>query len=236
MLRKIFIFAIYFISIICYSQENQRKENVLKSLKIKIENFDETVYSEKKITNSANYILCLPIINNQDIGLINYNLIIIICDINGKILKKYIDINSISSDAIALTSTEIDTANYLIKENLKAFGIRLNFRNNSKPNPYSSQNFLLFYEKKDSIKKILDYQINEYRGEWDLNCNGEFEDETGYISFEKTETNGFKNLKIKTKIEKIFLTGNNSKTGDCNEKVLKSFKTQILKYKGGIYQ
>ena len=82
MLRKIFIFAIYFISIICYSQENQRKENVLKSLKIKIENFDETVYSEKKIPNSANYILCLPIINNQNIGLINYNLIIIICDPN----------------------------------------------------------------------------------------------------------------------------------------------------------
>ena len=44
------------------------------------------------------------------------------------------------------------------------------------------------------------------------------------------------NLKIRTKIEKRFLTGKNSKTGDCNEKVLKSFKTQILKYKEGIYQ
>jgi hypothetical protein len=69
-----------------------------------------------------------------------------------------------------------------------------------------------------------------------LNCNGEFEEKTGYISFEKSETNGFKNLKIRTKIEKRFLTGKNSKTGDCNEKVLKSFKTQILKYKEGIYQ
>lgn len=236
MKRKIFILIFCFLFTFYFSQINNREENVLTELKVKVENNDDILYSEKKIPNSENYILCLPIINNQDNGLINYDLYIIICNNQGEILKKYVELNSISSDAIALTSTEIDTANYLIKEDTRAFGIRLNYRNNSQPNPYSNQTLLLFYEKGKTIKKVLDYQIYEYHGEWDLNCNGEFEEKTGYISFEKSVINGFKNLKIRTKVEKRFLTGKNSKTGDCNEKVIKTFKTKILKYKKGIYQ
>lgn len=240
--QKLFILFLFCQSVFYYTQvispEKQRINHILSALRIKSENFEETVYSEKKMPERENqYIVCLPIVDTKDESLINYDLYVIICDTNGSILHKYFEKNAYTSDAIALDFTEVDTGMYTIKTNIRAFGIRAHFRNGSQPNPYSSEEISLFYLDDSKIKNILNhYQIDQSAGEWDLKCNGEFEESTGYISIEPTQNNGFYNLKIKTKIKKRQLIGKDKKTGDCKEKISQTFQTNILKFSKGQYR
>lgn len=152
---------------------------------------------------------------------------------SGKILNKFYESNAWTSDAINLLSIEIDTSLYLLNEQTRAFGIRINYTGSSRPNPYSRTDLSLFITKNNELKRILkDFSMNNFIGEWDTICSGEFEDLTSFINIDKTKNNGFYNIIVKQKIKK---TQNIPTKGDCIEKVKSIQKSKTLKYNGEIY-
>ena len=160
--------------------------------------------------------------------------IIIANNRNGKILNKFYEPNAWTSDAINLTSIGIDTGLYILNDQTRAFAIRVGYTGSSRPNPYNKIELSLFIPDNNSLKKILkDYPIDDFIGEWDTNCSGEFEETKSIIEIDKSKTNNFNNLIIKTKITKILSIPTKN---DCLEKKQTSQRSTKLKFNRNNYQ
>jgi hypothetical protein len=181
---------------------------VLKQLNLKETDILEELYAIKTIPyNESLTILAIPKITKQEIDSSNndyyeFDLYVLVVEsASGKIKNKFFEQDALTSDAIVLNSLEIDTGLYFLDKNIRAFGIRVNYRGSSGPNPYSKTDLSLFINDKNSLKRVLEnYPISEYHGEWNMNCFGEFETIESTIDIDKTKSNNFFNLKIKQKI------------------------------------
>jgi hypothetical protein len=228
--------------IILYSNKNEiqkvsKKENsllskILKQLKLTNKDIQEELYVEKIMPNDKSLsIIVIPKIvskedNDESLDLDSY--ILVVENKTGNIKSKFYESNSWTSDAIALTSIEIDTAPYLLNKTNRGFGIRVNYTGRSNPNPYSQTDLSLFIEEGKILKRVLkDFPISEFHGEWDMNCNGEFETVESTIIIDKVITNNFYNLKIK---QKITDEKNHKVKDDCIEKKVYKSKMVTLKY------
>ncbi|MHC5309570.1 PA3715 family protein [Myroides sp. LJL116] len=161
-------------------------------------------------------------------------LIVVVENKSGKILNKFYDSNAWFSGAITLESIEIDTGLYLLNEQTRAFGIRINLQGSSRVTPYSTTELSLFIPEDNQLKRVLkNYPVKNYRGDWDMNCRGEFESTTSYIDIGKTKSNGLYNLIVKGKTNII---KNIPTEDDCIEESYSSQQVTTLKYNGDIYQ
>lgn len=152
----------------------------------------------------------------------------------GIILNKFFEPNAWTSDAINLVNIEIDTGLYKLNETTRAIGIRVNYSGSSRPNPYYQTDLSLFIAQNSELKKILqDFPISEFHGEWDTNCRREFEDVKSFINIDKTKSNGFYDLIVKSKTKK---TKNIPTDNDCIEKVKTYQNFRKLKFNGTKYQ
>lgn len=143
--------------------------------------------------------------------------------------------NGWDSDAIRIAEIVIDTANYLVKDDLRAFGVRIYFLGASKPNPYSSKTISLFVPVADKLLKILDaYEVYSHWGEWDMKCTGEFINVNKILIIDSNKTEGFYDIEasIATTTMETFEKGED----DCDEKETTQKSKQILKYTNGNYQ
>ncbi|KMQ60193.1 hypothetical protein ACM46_18375 [Chryseobacterium angstadtii] len=212
-----------------------RFENIIKSLKLDKVKIKEEFCTEKKMPNAENaYIAVLPILQGkeeEDFFVIrNY---IVITDEKGGIKNQYFDPVEITSDAIMLRGLTIDTGLYNISSEIRAFGLKVYVQNGSQPNPYSSETISLYYPAAQTLKKVLnEFELSRYSGEWDTRCTGESDDDHSVIMMDKTKTNHFTDLKIKT-------ISVNRKTkevnGDCKENETSKTSYRILKFKNGKY-
>jgi hypothetical protein len=237
-MKKILLLIILsFVNIVNAQEiESVRFENIVKTLKLNKSRIKNEFCTEKKMPNAEDsYIVVIPVLvgeYEEDFFTIkNY---ILITDEKGNIKNQYLDPREITSDAIRLYSMVIDTGLYTIGSNIRAFGLKVIFEGSSRPNPYSSEDISLYYPVGKTFKKVLnEFNLSSSSGEWDTNCAGEFEDETSVIMLDKTKTNNFTDLKIKTKIT---ATINKVVNDDCKneEKVRTTFKT--LKFTNGIYK
>lgn len=160
--------------------------------------------------------------------------ILIVENLTGKIVSKFYEPNAWTSDAVMLTSIEIDTGLYNLNLETRAFGIRVNYTGSSRPNPYGQTDLSLYYVKKSSLKQVLkNYPIYDFHGEWDTNCIGEFEGKESILVIDKLKTNNFFDLVINTKIVK---TENLLTDDDCIEKIKTSKRVLKLKYNGKEYK
>ncbi|AWG23547.1 hypothetical protein FFWV33_03870 [Flavobacterium faecale] len=241
---KIFlIFTYLLISQLSFSQiqDDVLLSKILNQLKIKKSEVNLELISEKKLPYSTDKtVIVIPkyIVNEKD----EYNnyyfeldeYIIVANNITGEILYKFHQPNAWTSDAVMLTSIEIDTGLYKLNKKDRAFGIRVNYTGSSRPNPYYQTDLSLFIVQDNILKQVLkNLIISEFHGEWDTNCAGEFEDSKSIISIDKTQFNNFNNLILATiKTE----TKNIPTNEDCVEQK-KTQKTQkILKYNGTEYK
>ncbi|AZA51111.1 hypothetical protein EG346_24345 [Chryseobacterium carnipullorum] len=212
-----------------------RFENIVKSLKLDKTRIKGEFCTEKKMPNAEDsYIAVLPILQGkeeEDFFVVrNY---IVITDENGAIKNQYVDPVGITSDAIMLRSIAIDTGLYTISNGIRAFGVKVSVQNGSQPNPYSSETISLYYPAGKTLKKVLnEFELSNYSAEWDTRCTGEAEDNHSFIMMDKTKTNNFTDLKIKT-----ISNAKNSKevNGDCKENETSKTSYRILKFKNGKY-
>ena len=164
-----------------HAQSTDLVDKVLTQLKLQRKDCDENLISVKKLPDSPNEsIVVIPrlVVSEPDyFSLDSY--ILIVDSQTGKIRQKFYEsqeTNGWQSDAITLTSIWIDTAPYFVKEGTRAFGIRVAFTGSSSVNPYNYEMLSLFVREEEKLNRILkNYTTSELHGEWDGNCNGEFE-------------------------------------------------------------
>lgn len=237
MKKDLFIGILMFSFVGIFGQEinSTRFENIVKSLRLDKATIKEEFCTEKKMPNAEDsYIAVLPILQGKEeddfFVVRNY---IVITDENGAVKNQYFDTEEITSDAIMLRSITIDTGLYNISSGIRAFGVTVSVANGSQPNPYSSDTISLYYPAGKTLKKVLNtFELGSHGGEWDTRCSGEFNDDHSVIIMDKTKTNNFTDLKIKTiSVE----TKNQEVNGDCKEHETSKITYRILKFKNGKY-
>lgn len=244
-MKKRFAFLLLiFCFVNAFSQTGQSDvllNKVLKQLNIVKKNIHEPLYREKVLPNkTSNSVLVIPKYRTNETDKYgNYFLeldayIVVADNATGKILNKYVEENAWTSDAFVLTDITIDTGIYQLNTENRAFGIRVDYRGSSNPNPFGQTDLSLFIIKNNQLKKVLNnFPISEYHGEWDTNCAGESDDTNGVISIDKNQTNRFGNLIIK---DTIVHTKTFKIDDDCKEKKSTKTSTKILKFNGKEYK
>lgn len=86
--------------------------------------------------------------------------------------------HALDGDAIYADGVTLDTAPYRLDADTVAFGIRVRLRGSSRVNPFDQSHLrlLVIDELADTLRTVLPpIVMDEYGGEWDGNCVGEFE-------------------------------------------------------------
>ena len=165
----------------------------------------------------------------------SYRCHVVLYNASDKAITQTYVIENLWSDAVRLSSLNFDFAPYLVKENMRAFGLRINYVGSSRPNPYGEEKITLFVIEKDKLVPILkDFTSYLYIGEWDTNCSGEFNEKRALFTIQTTQSMGFNTILVNYKHIKTVNTpaGN----GDCNSKETLTKSSEVLAVKKGLYQ
>lgn len=243
-----FLLSILFTLIISFSGKSQSAtENnflfteALKQLKLKEKDVRTELYTEKVLPHSKSHsVLVIPkIISRDGDADNNYSFdfdayIVIVDNKSGKIINKYFEPEAWISDAVMLSSIEIDTAPYLLQPNNRAFGIIVNYNGSSRPNPYGRSDLSLFVIDGTALKPILkNYVLAKSNGEWDTNCSGEFEDMHSILLVDKQQSNNWSNIIVK---QTITSTKNFVINDNCENKEIVKHKKLVLKFDKKVYK
>ena len=216
-----------------YAQSALAKK-VMVNLKPKGVNWFEELIVEKAIPNSDNEtIFVLPEFIDSSEMYYTLKTWIVIAENSGKILSK--TFVNMESDAVVLTRFSIDTAPYQVSENSRAFGVRTVYRGSSRANPYDYESISLFIRQGNELKIILkDFVLEQFDGEWDTNCAGEFTHQEKVLIVSNNLTNGYYDLTVKNEItkENTFV----DKTGECDGTEITTVEKTVLKYQKGGYK
>jgi len=172
-LRKIIItiFTLFFWSNLVLGQDrkDEFKEIITAYVAKSYDSCNVELISQVRNPSNPNQkIIVVPKIieENQVDGFTKYQLFLLLIDQNGLVLNKFIDPVLYYSDAIVLNSITFDTANYSIKPEIRAFGLRFYYEGSSRVNPSESEQLNLYYIDENRISKVLD-------GFYTLMANGE---------------------------------------------------------------
>ncbi|WP_258097355.1 hypothetical protein [Marinoscillum pacificum] len=198
---------------------------------------DLMVYSAKP-ENMDQYILVIPEIVEEATEYFTLNSHVVIVDeISGKILQRFSEsheYNGWVSDAIGLTSIDIDTAPYMVTPGHRAFGVRVSFHGMSRVNPYDKESISLFVNFGDHLKRLLNaYTAVESRGEWDGSCEGVFTASKKVFIMSENQTDGLFDITVKNKIN--VSKSIEDENGECNAEDTNFTETSVLKYNGQEY-
>lgn len=237
--RSLFtLLAIAITSLFSFGQEKKSAHlsAVLQQLHLSTKDCYQDLVVEKVLPYAKTQsVLVIPKIAQQEEGWVSLDSYILVIDTQtGKILQTYYEPEAWESDAVRLEEIIIDTAPYKVNDSNRAFGIRVRHHGSSGPNPFSEETLSLFIPQGKQLVKILDnFIVATYRGEWDMNCAGEFEEEKKTLIISPTQTNAFFDLISKNQIT---TTSQTPKGEDCLEKTRQETTTQTLRFTGDKYK
>ncbi|HLP63139.1 hypothetical protein [Flavobacterium sp.] len=243
---KKIVFFITLISINIYAQSPETskiKTKILQQLKFSRNDIKDNLYVEKVLSNNNKLsVVVVPKISRKEVDEFSNEIlsemdayILLVENSNGNIISTFYESNAWVSDAISISSIEINTELYSLNSNVNAFGIQVNYEGSSRANPYDKSDLSLFVKDGDNLKRVLNsFSIKEYKGEWDTNCEGQFEYVESVITIDEKMTHNFSNLIVKQTFSKF---RNELIKDDCIEKITKEkTKTKKLKYNGMEYK
>jgi hypothetical protein len=238
---KKYLFAFILCCQFSFSQSTDHLNTVLKQLKINKSEIHQELFTQKILPyDKSKSVLVIPKydINEQDNEGHDYFVldayIIVIDNATGKIISQFIEPNAWTSDALVLSSISIDTGLYHLNTTTRAFGVRVSYNGSSRPNPFSETHLSLYIIDKNSLKPVLkNYSISRSGGEWDTNCAGEFEDRNSTFDIDKTQTNNYNNIIVKTTTVKSISTPTSD---DCVSKDTTKKLTSKLIFNGKEYK
>lgn len=150
-----------------------------------------------------------------------------------EVVASFLQPKAWTSDAVGLESVSIDAGRYQIGRNLRAFGVRAHYVGQSRPNPYSADTLSLYVAEADRLRPVLQNLIIAFdRGEWDMNCSGEFETRTRTISLSPSASGAYRDLVL---LESSKETTSRMVDGDCKDTVGASTRSSLLKFADGQY-
>lgn len=188
--------------------------------------------------NPEETILIIPEIVDEREQYFDLNSHIVIADNrSGKITRYYFESNRTNkwfSDAIELGEIQINQNLFKITENKAAFGLYASYFGESRVNPYQSKTLSLFIKSEDSLIKVLsNYAVDNFGGEWDGDCNGEFVGEKKNVYTGSRKTKGYFDLLVNNKIMET--KGFKDNAGECRTEKSFHFKNTVLEFNGKKY-
>ena len=188
--------------------------------------------------NMDQYILVIPeIVEEAEQYFALNSHVVIIDELSGEILQQFFEShehNGWISDAIELSSIDIDTAPYMVTAGHRAFGVRVSFHGMSRVNPYESESISLFVNFGDNLKRVLHtYTAMESKGEWDGSCEGVETTSKKVFIMSENQSNGLFDITVKNKIN--VSKSEEDENGECNAKDTSFTETSVLKYSGQEY-
>ena len=112
-----------------------------------------------------------------------------------KVVSRTFEESALSEDAVRIADIKVDTARYTLAPETRAFGLRIVRQGSSRANPFSNETLTLYLPHGPKLLKVLDkLETTLERGEWDTNCNGNFETVQGSLSIARTISNGYADL------------------------------------------
>ncbi|SFU20265.1 hypothetical protein SAMN04489724_0282 [Algoriphagus locisalis] len=214
-------------------------DDVLTGLELDWVQTKTTMIKTKVFPDNPNEVfLIIPEVVDEGEQFFELNSHILIADKpTGKITHNFFESNQTNqwvSDAIELRNITIDTAQYPLAEETKAYGIQVEYLGMSRVNPYSNQTWSLFIKSGDKLKKILsNYSIKDFRGEWDGDCNGEFVSEEKIVFPGTHKTKGYFDFLVNKKITESKDYKNEDE--ECQTENSYQFNNSILKFNGTKY-
>lgn len=240
---QVFYFLIFSQALFATTQDSILLKKVLVQLKIQESEINLELATDKVLPYAIDKtVLVIPKyikIEDDGYGNISFDLdayIVIANTVTGEILYELYEPDAWTSDALRISSIEIDTRLYILNNTNRAFGVRVNYSGSSQVNPYNSTDFSLYIIEKNILKIVLEnFRISEYHGEWDTRCTGKFEDINSVISIDKVQSNDFNNLIIKS-ITLETISTPTPINDDCIEKIKTKVKFKKLRYDGVEYK
>ena len=211
-------------------QESSLIDKLLAELDLEKENCRADLIVTKALPhNPATTVVVIPEnAEDGDFYAIYHNHVLLVDTETGKIKSRYFKERGLTTDAVRLEAITIDTAPYLLKDNQRAFGIRVSYTGSSGPNPYSSQDLTLFLTEGAELWPILEeFTIEQYNGDWNTRCAGEFLKQEKVVIITKNKTDGYFDLTIRNKQTK---TVAKPVGGDCKRTETIDRVSTVLKY------
>lgn len=122
-------------------------------------------------------LFAVPLMTSQSEDGSEGDIELLVVDSDGLKLKHRLRLpDLLTDDAVFVSGVAFDTAYYRLSESEIAFGLRIERRGSSSPNPFGETVLWLFVIDNNELKPVLDnIVVAGHQGEWDTNCAGEFQ-------------------------------------------------------------
>lgn len=233
-MKKLILLLFFAFSFSCHSQLSQEK--LISDTMVQLQILESKAYSQQIAFHDfgSKSLIVIPVISEEEEGILIFDANVVLIDNKtGKIISKYLGEKAWYSDAVILRNIEIDSTTYRLNGSNFGYGIKIDYANQSRPNPYYSTELSLFIQDGEKLKPVLkDYRISYLNGETDTRCNGDFETHSKSMEITDSESNGFYNLKFTDSIGKSVSTDEKCETTIVEN----SQEMKILQYKDGMYK
>ncbi|VTU33294.1 hypothetical protein H4CHR_03182 [Variovorax sp. PBS-H4] len=151
------------------------------------------------------------------------------------VVSRLFEPSALIEDAARIGEIKVDTARYTLARDARAFGLRILRQARSRANPYSNETLTLYVARGPKLAKVLNgLELTMERGEWDVNCAGNFETVRGNLSVARSTSNAYADLLLRqTRNE----THSSAQGDECvtQERPAK-YSSQMLRYDGAAYR
>lgn len=215
----------------CQLTEEELVKNAIDELGISASEVSEALLTSRSF--GAETLFVIPVRSRKGKGFLNFDAHVVLVETQtGKLISKFFGKDEWLSDAVFLSEICIDPGLYQLGSSKEAYGIRINYRNNSRYFPFSMTELSLFETEGNHFNQILkDYEVSLYRGENDGECNAEIEIHKKTMEITEAETNGYADLEFINAVERSLSTDEN-----CELKVVEHEQiTEVLKFRNGSY-
>lgn len=170
----------------------------------------------------------------EDAGIGSFRLKILKFTQNGSVVKFiFDDEDELNSDAVALKSIHLDTANYRINKENRVLGVRFRYAVQSSVNP-STFSLLNLYDLKNKQKFLDRFIVSQSQVEMGTGCNAEVKDRKSTLTMKSTQSNQRFDIFVKSEIESYQSYGMIENCVDSKHQI--SEQRFNLKFDGSQYQ
>jgi len=106
---------------------------------------------------------------------------------------------ALRQDHVRIEDIRIDTTHYALAPQLRAFGVRVLYRDDWPARPVASETLSLYARRGDTLEQVLaDQEVSYDRGEWQAVCEGRFDTLRSNLNVEASSHHGLRDIGIDT--------------------------------------
>ncbi|MBN8750477.1 Uncharacterised protein [Xylophilus ampelinus] len=152
------------------------------------------------------------------------------------VLARLFQPEALEEDVIRIQDIRIDTGRYVLSPDARAFGLRVRYSSSSRTHPLSSETLRLYVPQGSRLREVLgEVEVEREGGEWDLRCNGRFEQLRTMLSVGKARSDGYADLSLARSLTQS--RAQLQDDGECHERALTPhYSTEVLHYDGERYR